>query len=279
MTSSISKTKKKSAAKNTKDTANDAATSANSRKKARTPVVTKTKAKPKTAAAAKVRRPRPPLVRTQAMRDLSGVAREAVLRYKARQAEEATKPVLSPVKPVVSPIKPIKAQRIKNQPVQAPTKLVLTGKTPPKPGLLAETTAKSISPDTTESKTKRAGLVSNATTFREMNAKFDSAELTRIYNRFYQAGQRSGPKADVYSMLGYGGVGYVRTPVTEDQFAAFKAANPVIEAQTMWQMYVADYEEELEAYEQGMADYQDEVAQYKADMRQYNEDLAAWEES
>jgi hypothetical protein len=279
MTSSISKTKKKSAAKNTKDTANDAATSANSRKKARTPVVTKTKAKPKTAAAAKVRRPRPPLVRTQAMRDLSGVAREAVLRYKARQAEEATKPVLSPVKPVVSPIKPIKVQRIGKQPVQAPTKLVLTGKTPPKPGLLAETTAKSISPDTTESKTKRAGLVSNATTFREMNAKFDSAELTRIYDAYYENGERNDDDADVYAMLGFGGLGYVRAPVTEDQFAAFKAANPVIEAQTMWNMYVEEYKTKLAAYQEGLAASQAKIEQYEADLAQYYEDLAAWEES
>jgi hypothetical protein len=271
MTSSLKTKKKKPAAKTT---AHDTppVTPTSSRKKARSPVVTTTKAKPKTKIVPRVQRPRPPLVRTRAMRDLSGVAKEAVDRYKAKQAQEATKPVLSP-------IRPIKVQRIKAQPVRAPEKLVLIGKTPPKPGRLAETTPKPIKKVTTESTTKRAGLVSNATVLREMNAKFDNAELTRIYDEYYHDGRRTGDAADVYSMLGFGGLGYVRTPVTDDQFVAFKAANPVIEAQAMWEMYVADYKAKLAVYEKGLTAYQAKMAQHEADMEQYYTDLAAWEES
>jgi hypothetical protein len=207
------------------------------RKEARTSTLTKptisSKAKVLSTVekrATRIARPRGELQRTQAVKSgLSILAKEAVDRHRARQAQLATKPVpAKQVRPATKTVQaPPKAKpTISRAPVDAPA--------PPSP------------------KTKRAALISTSALHRTINDGLDEARLTAIYGRYYTLRQRSGGRADVYNMLGEGDPAYVDKPVGHGEFTEFKRSNPVIEAQGMWP-------EEYVAYRDAMAQYDKDV--------------------
>lgn len=271
MTSAISKSKKKkSSAKATPVPARSTTTERpNTRKEVRTSTLMQPTASSRAKIVPKaVARPRPQLVRTQAVKSgLSTLAKEAVERYKAREAQaprvqpppKPVKPVPPPsklVKPVPTPPKPVTtAQPSKTaDPVQAPPTTVESAKPaePEKaPPVGVDVVAQPVP------KSKRAALISGSALLRDLNAGLDDAVLRKVYAEFYDVsdGIRWKGRADVYNMLGEGDPQYVQTPVSNEEFAKFKLLSPVIEAQTMWE---------------------DEQAAYRANMQKYNEALKAW---
>lgn len=290
MTSAISKSKKKSSAKTTPPVPAKPTTTGrpNTRKELRT----STLMQPTASSRAKVvpkrpPRPKPQLVRTKAVKSgLSTLAKEAVERYRAREAQaprvqpppklvkqvpppsKLVKPVPTPPKPATTVRPPKTAEPVRTVPLtveraQTPPATVESAKpaepektppvpdTRPAPPVGADVVAQPVP------KSRRAALISTSTMLRDLNAGLDDAVLRRLYTKFYDVtdGIRWDEDADVYNLLGEGDPQYVEAPVSNEEFAAFKLLSPVIEAQTMWE---------------------DEQAAYRTNMQKYHEALRAW---
>ncbi|HEV7649086.1 MAG TPA: T3SS effector HopA1 family protein [Actinophytocola sp.] len=235
MTSAISKLKKKKKTK-TADTSDD-----NSRKEART--TTTKKDSPETKLV-KID-PAPRLVRTTALPDRTDVAKRTVANLKDRQDDASSSSSSS------SDAKRKAVQIVETKPVKS----TQTSPAPP------------------DAKSKRDALVSDSSVLRAVNAVLDDQDLARVYDKYYdENGNRKklgATRDDLYTMLVDDDPAYVRTPVTDVEFAEFTRANPVIEAQSMWP-------EEQEAYGKALDEYTDELAAYVAARSAFKEDFATY---